>query len=132
MISKISFTGLKGLSTPENKKNLQLLNKIYGKTFIDSAQTAFAKIDKISGDKDVFLHTNKSEGFANDFMEFTVTDSNQKSIASSRYKMGPKPEKYANTKGLLETLVALQTAFERNFYADAETSDVDELISRYS
>lgn len=132
MINKISFAGLKGLGSPENKKNLKLLNQIYGKTFLDSAQTVFASIDNISQDKDVFFNTAIKEGFAKDCMHFSITDSNQKEIASSSFKMGSKPENYANTPGLLKALTVLQQSFERNFTTVEEDSGLADLIGRYS
>ena len=132
MINKISFAGLKGLSSPENKKNLKLLNQVYGKTFLDSAQTVFNRIDELSADKDVFLHTSLKEGFAKDYMEFSITNPEQKVIANSIFKMGSTPEKYGNTKGLLKSLEILKQSFERNFVIDDESSELSELINRYS
>lgn len=79
MIEKISFTGLKGASTPENKKNLTMLSQKHGEAFTALMSDTFSKIDKTSGDKDVFVKTVNNDNH----ISIAIVDNKDNKIAKT-------------------------------------------------
>ena len=132
MINKVSFCGLKGLSTPENKKNLEILSKLYGDDFFTTAEDVFKAIDTKSGKNEVFLKTEIKDGFLSDSMSFLLVDNKGKELAASEYRLGANPQKYGNKKGMQNALHALKVSFDEVLFSDTKTTGkLEKLINKY-
>ena len=90
MISKINFTGLHGVYTAENKKNLAKLIKHTPDNFgnrrpVEALDEALEKINYLSGDKDLFLKTSSgvSEVYNRNFVELAIEDENGRTITNA-------------------------------------------------
>ena len=131
--NNISFSGLKGLSKPENKKNLEMLQKLYGDDFFDTAEDVFSAIHAKSGHNEVYLSTEITDGLMFDTMNFSLCDNKGKKIVSSKYKLGTTPAKYGNKDGMKNALLSLKVSFDEVASSFAKNAGkLDKLINKYS
>lgn len=133
MINNVSFSALRGLSTPENKKNLEMMSKIYGDEFFTTAEGVFSAINAKSGAQEVVLKTEIKEGLMSDTMNFSLCDNKGKQIVSSKYKIGSTPAKYGNVQGMKNALLSLKVSFDEVASSFAKNAGkLEKLINKYS
>ena len=138
----VSFTGLKGLSDPQNQVILKNMGTSFKEDFTIPAREVFEKIDEASGQNDVFVKLSENniiQVSSNRIVkQYNIDLKNEKgkTLASTfiRFQAGSQSgkAKQINSENCKKALYGLEEAYISKYTKGKVSNDIEYMINRFA